>query len=132
MILAARGNGKSFYESRKWKELLNYKYGCAIQNVIFNDPATIVFWSDGTKTVVKCDDYEIFDPEKGLAMAVAKKFLGTGQTHGNYYEVFKKWIPKDDVEYEPIDFDEGLKILSDAVNKLNEKFKTPTEEDRKD
>lgn len=25
-----------------------------IKNVIFNDPATIVFWKDGTKTVVKC------------------------------------------------------------------------------
>lgn len=63
-----------------------------IKNVIFKNPATIVFWSDGSKTVVKAhnDDY---DPEKGLAMAIAKKALGN---EGNYYNVFKKWLPKDD------------------------------------
>lgn len=63
-----------------------------IKKVIFNNPATIVFWSDGSKTVVKShlDDY---DPEKGLAMAIAKKALGN---EGNYYNVFKKWLPKDD------------------------------------
>lgn len=58
-----------------------------IKKVIFNDPATIVFWSDGTKTVVKCHDEE-FDPEKGLAMAISKKALGN---QGNYFNVFKKW-----------------------------------------
>lgn len=63
-----------------------------IKKVIFNNPATIVFWSDSSKTVVKShlDDY---DPEKGLAMAIAKKALGN---EGNYYNVFKKWLPKDD------------------------------------
>lgn len=63
-----------------------------IKKVIFNSPATIVFWSDGSKTVVKAhlDDY---DPEKGLAIAIAKKALGN---EGNYYNVFKKWLPKDD------------------------------------
>ena len=59
-----------------------------IKNVIFNDPATIVFWNDGTKTVVKCQDGDEFDPEKGLAMAISKKTLGN---KGNYCEVFKKW-----------------------------------------
>ena len=61
-----------------------------IKKVIFNRPATIVFWKDGTKTVVKCQDKETYDPEKGLAMAIAKKALGN---EGNYYEVFKKWLP---------------------------------------
>ena len=67
-----------------------------IKKVIFNNPATIVFWSDGSKTVVKSylDDY---DPEKGLAMAIAKKALGN---EGNYYNVFKKWLPKDDEKIE--------------------------------
>ena len=64
-----------------------------IKNVIFNDPATIVFWSDGTKTVVKCGENDIYDPEKGLAMAVAKKYLGTNKSHSNYMDEFKKWLP---------------------------------------
>ena len=64
-----------------------------IKKVIFNDPATIVFWSDGTKTVVKCGNNDAFDPEKGLAMAISKKFF---DNMGYYYDVFKKWLPKDD------------------------------------
>ena len=62
-----------------------------IKDVIYNDPATIVFWEDGTKTVVKCKN-EKFDPEKGLAMAFSKKMLGN---KGNYYNVFKKWLPEE-------------------------------------
>lgn len=37
----------------------------SIKNVIFNPPATIVFWTDGSKTVVKCNAKEEFDPERG-------------------------------------------------------------------
>ena len=61
-----------------------------IDKVVFNNPATIVFWNDGTKTVVKCQGKETYDPEKGLAMAIAKRALGN---EGNYYEVFKTWMP---------------------------------------
>ena len=61
-----------------------------IETVIFNEPATIVFWKDGTKTVVKATNEE-FDPEKGLAMAIAKKALGNKH---DYYNVFKKWLKK--------------------------------------
>ena len=63
-----------------------------IVKVIFNDPATIVFWGDGTKTVVKAVN-ETFDPEKGLAMAIAKKHFGN---NGNYYNVFRKWLPDEE------------------------------------
>lgn len=63
-----------------------------IKNVIFHDPATIVFWSDNTKTVVKRGENDIYDPEKGLAMAIVKKALGN---QGNYYNLFKKWLPKE-------------------------------------
>ncbi len=60
-----------------------------IKKVIFNDPATIVFWDDGTKTVVKTQNGEAYDPEKGLAMAITKKALGN---EGNYYNTFTKWL----------------------------------------
>lgn len=59
-----------------------------IKKVIFNDPATIVLWEDGTKTVVKCGENEDFDPEKGLSMAFTKKVLGN---KGHYFETVKKW-----------------------------------------
>ena len=59
-----------------------------IVDVIFNPPATIVKWSDGTKTVVKCGEHDVYDPEKGLAMAIVKKTMGN---QGNYNNLFKKW-----------------------------------------
>ena len=68
------------------------RLGVIIKNVIHNDPATIVFWADGTKTVVKCQPGDIYDPEKGLAMAISKKVLGN---KGNYYNTFAKWLPKE-------------------------------------
>lgn len=78
------------------------KIDMRIEKVIFNAPATVVFWKDGSKTIVKSGDYDIYDPEKGLAMAIAKKALGN---QGNYYEVFKKWLPdeKDEEELSPLD-----------------------------
>ena len=63
----------------------------SIKKVIFNPPATIVFWSDGTKTVVKCHVNDIFDPEKGLAMAVAKRCANNSP---EFYPEMRKWIDK--------------------------------------
>jgi len=62
-----------------------------IVKVIFNPPATIVFWDDNTKTVVKTQNGEPFDPEKGLAMAIAKKHFGN---EGNYFNQISKWTEK--------------------------------------
>ena len=91
------------------KCLINSIYGAAsmsmnnksvfLKKVIYNDPATIAFWSDGTKTVVKAQPGDIFDPEKGLAMVIAKKACGN---KGNYYNGFKKWLPKEPVGNEEI------------------------------
>lgn len=66
-------------------------YDSMIQRVIFNPPATIVIWKDGSKTVVKCGKNDIFDPEKGLAMAISKRAFGDNR---DYYEVFAKWVGK--------------------------------------
>ena len=63
----------------------------AIKDVIFNPPATIVFWEDGTKTVVQSRDDDIYDPEKGLSMAISKKALGNTR---EYYHTFKHWLKK--------------------------------------
>lgn len=81
----------TMYEERK--NTMNKYF--EIKNVIFNDPATIIFWKDGTKTVTKCGEKDIYDPEKGLAMCLAKRALGD---KGNYYETFKKWLPEETTE----------------------------------
>lgn len=59
-----------------------------ITKVIFNPPATIVYFSDGSKSVVKCGENDIFDPEKGLAMAITKRCMGNT---GRYFNTIKKW-----------------------------------------
>lgn len=78
------------------KKVSNSRYGYPrnvnIEKVIFNDPATIVIWTDKTKTIVKCQPRDEFDKELGLAMCISKKYFGN---KGNYNEVFKKFIPEE-------------------------------------
>lgn len=59
-----------------------------IERVIFHDPATIVFWRDGTKTVVKAHN-EKYDKEKGLLAAIAKKVYGN---KGSFNNVIKHYV----------------------------------------
>lgn len=70
----------------------------SIKNVYFTDPATVVIWDDGTKTVVRCQKQmgDTYSKETGLAMCIAKKALGN---KGNYYDIFKKWIPELEDKY---------------------------------
>jgi len=56
------------------------------EKIIFNKPATIVIWKDGTKTVVKCQKNDVYDPEKGMALCFMKKALGN---HGNFNDILK-------------------------------------------
>lgn len=94
-LVAARGCGRSMLRLRDTLEMLglmsvyNQSVVLEIEKVIFNAPATIVFWKDGTKTVVKAQGDDEFDPEKGLAMAICKKALGNDR---DYYEVFLKHV----------------------------------------
>ena len=80
--------------NRLVKTALNSVYGLKspIEKVIFNDSATIVCWTDGTKTVVKCNDGDTYSPERGLLMAIAKKFLGGNA--GRYNNELRKWLPE--------------------------------------
>lgn len=49
-----------------------------IERVIFNDPATVVFFDDGEKVVVKAHN-EPFDEEKGIAMAIVRRLYTRGE-----------------------------------------------------
>lgn len=80
-----------------------------IKKVIFNNPATIILWKDGTKTIVKCGEHDIYDPEKGMAMAITKRALGN---KGNYYNKIKEWLP---VDYSPVQLDGALKKAINSV-----------------
>lgn len=61
-----------------------------IKRVIFNDKATIVFWVDGTKTVVKLADGDIYDKRIALLWAMAKRgFMFRASSLNRYLD---RWI----------------------------------------
>ena len=108
-----------------YRNMLNSMYGIRtatmnyipeIKNVIFNDPATIVFWEDGTKTFVKCQDGDEFDPEKGLAMAIVMKAYGN---KGSYCNKLKKWLSKEEVDTNSILRSAGQHLVSGLVDGIN-------------
>lgn len=81
---------EAFQETRK--NYNKFLLSQLIDKVILNDPATIVFWQDGTKTIVKCQNGDKFDPEKGIAMAFMKRQYGN---KGYYMDEINKNIPKE-------------------------------------
>ena len=86
---------EAVHSMQKLMEEMEMNRRFEIKKVIFNDPATIVIWANGAKTVVKAQN-EKYDPEKGLAMAFAKRALGG---KGSYYDIFKQWLPNEKVDF---------------------------------
>ena len=74
------------------------------KKIHFNGPATIVEWNDGTKTVVKCQRGDKFDPLTGVAMCCMKKMLGSNESGSNYLSKV-----------------EGL--IDDAITKKDERYR---------
>jgi hypothetical protein len=104
------------------KNALNSVYGTRckkaanpfeIKKVYFNDPVTVVIWADGTKTIVRCQEGDVYSKETGLALCIAKKALGN---KGNFNDVFHKWIPE---EEETSDFSTNT-AFNEALAKLTE------------
>ena len=47
-----------------------------ITKVLYNNPATIVFWSDGTQTRNICPPDTLYNTDTGLAFCMLKKLMG--------------------------------------------------------
>jgi len=98
-------------------------HGCpGIKKVIFNDPATIVLWDDGTKTVVKCSLGDTYSKWAGLAFCICKKLMGD-----DFHKAFKYWCKEDEIR-SPIYRDAGTSMLesfskaADIINQLSDKL----------
>lgn len=98
---------KELLKEKKEKEIKEKKnnidlFISCIEKVIYSNNRTIVFWTDGTKTVVKCDEEDDFDREKGLALCIIKHIFGD---IGYYNEIFKSFelnsynVKKDILEF---------------------------------
>ena len=87
--IIGRGSGKTQYALELAKISSGYYYKFQPKKIIFNGPATIILWDDGTKTVVKCQDGDTFDKEKGIALCFMKKAL---DNKSNFNNIFKKYL----------------------------------------
>ena len=67
-----------------------------IKYVLYRNPATIVFWGDGTKTVSKADAKDQYCPESGLAICILKKLSGASEVK----DLFIDWTPEEE-DYSP-------------------------------
>ena len=95
-----------------------------IKKVVFNEPATIILWANGDKTVVKCSEDDVYDPEKGLAMAICKYALGD-----EFKKVFKEWIPEDEEEETiTMTIDEMFEKLKHGIDTMSFAFKIDKKE----
>lgn len=110
---------KFLFKNHKYiRPLSDQRLKPEIKDVIFSPPATIVKWDDGTKTVVKVQNGEDYDPEKGLAMAISKKALGNDRT---YYHTFIHWLKK--YEKQNVKAEQGMKRSNtdnDEIRELKE------------
>lgn len=102
----------------KEEKTMNCDIRSNIKDVIFSDRVTVILWKDGTKTMVKAGKREDYDPEKGFAMAVCKKMFGN---KGNYYEVFKEYVPVTHYIVDKKDAKKDIMIKDRAVSDEVEK-----------
>ena len=91
-IMDAARNWEFYVEPEPQREprQVNWETLITPKRVHFNDPVTVVIWSDGTKTIVKCHDDDNYDKEKGMAMAFMKRMYGND---GYFNEIIKQWCP---------------------------------------
>ncbi len=89
-----------------------------VREIRYNGPATIVFWEDNTKTVVKVQPgEEYYDPDKAFAMAVCKKLFGN-KFNRHLTKAQKAFEKSCEKEYEE-SIKNPLKVISSTVNDFN-------------
>lgn len=75
------------------EEEIMLKKNYTVKKILFNPPATIVFWEDGSKTVVKCSQYDEYSPYFGFLASLAKKIYGNPS---RVRKIVDKWAPKEE------------------------------------
>lgn len=79
-------------ELRKIKQYTinpNYDILDHVTQVVYHNPATIVYFDDGDKVVVKTSPHDDYNPEAGLALCILKKLLGNNTA--KFHKFFKTW-----------------------------------------
>lgn len=88
-----------------------------IKDIKVNGPATIVFWADGTKTVVKCGAEDLYDAEKAVAMCFMKKALGSRSMH-KIFDLAEDRKTEYDNQFTQLSLKEMSYCLHDAISTI--------------
>lgn len=67
------------------------------KKIIFNNPATIVIWSDGSKTVSKCNEEDKYDKVKGFLVCYYKKHEQL--SNSKFSKLYDKILENDVIEF---------------------------------
>lgn len=102
------------------------------KKVKFSGPATIILWEDGTKTVVKCQEEDVWSDEVGIVMCYVKKMLGN---KGNFNNIFREAMKVAEVQTKKEKlvsstaiggesyYSSALENMSDNIDKINDFMK---------
>lgn len=82
----------------KWEKWNKSKF--TPERIVYNPPATIVFWKDKTKTVVKCSEGEEYNEYFGFLAALGKKIFDTNSEVNRIVNKYKP-VPKEEPKPEP-------------------------------
>lgn len=91
-FINARGNGKSYTALNQFNMHVGnlhfdnmFKQSKLYDKIIFNNPATIVWWDDDTKTIVKSTEGDSYSKQFGFLMAYFQKHSGMTKTQVNKF-----------------------------------------------
>lgn len=110
---------------KKIEDLETFEAGkyIKIRKVIFSGPATIVFWNDGDKTVVKCMKGDHLNYEMGIAMCTLKKLFG--DSYLDFKKDLKKWAPEGEKKECGKEFSDAFAEFLRDWDKKNDKHTKP-------
>ncbi len=116
-------------DAKKSTIALNNLYNSfEVKDILVNGPATIVFWKDGTKTVVKCGPEDMHDLEKAVAMCFMKKALG-GRSMKKIFDLAEDRAAEYESQFTRLSLKEMGYCLRDALSTfLNQNPAKPCED----
>ena len=112
-------------DGKDWEQTVKSELSALqIKRIIVNNLATIVFWEDGTKTVVKISDADMedgkYDIYAGVSYAIAKKLFGSNSAFKR--EVDRKTENKTPVHVSKYCSQEQLTEMAEISTKLLKHF----------
>ena len=96
-----------------------------IDKVIYNPPATIILWNDGTKTMSKCDKEDTYDKATGFMLCVLKKKYGN-KTVKRMFDRYVYNIPQENTKGVVVVQPSEKGFRKPKVHKTKVKVKRPT------